>query len=139
MLFTGMFRSGSSLVQVFFFGLGSALQSKSCFFAPVRPSPGLKNFPGLGFISGPGFIFSGLGMSGPVFPTVFFVYNYICSSYLNLGSMLDRLVLKNAADCISQRVKRTSGARVVIFLLELCFFVVFERLGYARTMSLGKC
>ena len=32
--------------------------------------------------------------------------------------MLQRLVLKNAADCTSQRVKRTSGARVVFFL---CF------------------
>ena len=30
--------------------------------------------------------------------------------------MLDRLVLKNAADCTSQRLKRTSGARVMIFL-----------------------
>ena len=28
--------------------------------------------------------------------------------------MLERLVLKNAADCTSQRVKRTSGARVMI-------------------------
>ena len=46
--------------------------------------------------------------------------------------MLERLVLKNAADCTSQRVKRTSGARVMIFLCltligncSCCF--VFER------------
>ena len=30
--------------------------------------------------------------------------------------MLERLVLKNCADCTSQRLKRTSGARVMIFL-----------------------
>ena len=52
--------------------------------------------------------------------------------------MLDRLVLKNAADCTSQRVKRTSGARVVIFLLKLCFVVVFEPREYARTISYEK-
>ena len=52
--------------------------------------------------------------------------------------MLNRLVLKNAADCTSQRVKRTSGARVVIFLLKLCFFVVFEPREYARTISFEK-
>ena len=44
-----------------------------------------------------------------------FCYNYIFSSYLSFGSMLERLVLENAADCTSQRVKRTSGARVMIF------------------------
>ena len=30
--------------------------------------------------------------------------------------MLERLVLKNAVDCTSQRLKRTSGVRVMIFL-----------------------
>ena len=46
--------------------------------------------------------------------------------------MLERLVSKNAADCTSQRLKRTSGARVMIFLCltligncSCCF--VFER------------
>ena len=46
--------------------------------------------------------------------------------------MLERLVLKNAADCISQRVKRTSGARVMILMCltligncSCCF--VFEK------------
>ena len=29
--------------------------------------------------------------------------------------MLERLVLKNDADCTSQRLKRTSGARVMTF------------------------
>ena len=45
--------------------------------------------------------------------------------------MLERLVLKNVADCISQRLKRTSGARVMTFLcltpVGTCFFVVFAR------------
>ena len=31
---------------------------------------------------------------------------------LSIGSMLEVLVLKNAADCTSQRLKWTSGARV---------------------------
>ena len=42
--------------------------------------------------------------------------------------MLERLVLKNAADCTSQRVKRTSGARVVICLLKL-FLLSYLSLG----------
>ena len=42
-----------------------------------------------------------------------FCYNYIFSSYLSLGGMLERLVLKKAVDCTSQRLKWTSGARVV--------------------------
>ena len=33
---------------------------------------------------------------------------------LGLGSVLDVLVLKNDAECSSQCVKRTSGARVLI-------------------------
>ena len=41
--------------------------------------------------------------------------------------MLEQLVLKNGADCISQRLKRTSGARVMTFLcltpIGTCFFV----------------
>ena len=34
---------------------------------------------------------------------------------MSLGSVLELLVLKNDAECISQRLKRTSGARVLIF------------------------
>ena len=34
---------------------------------------------------------------------------------LSIGSVLDVLVLKNDAECTSQRLKRTSGARVLIF------------------------
>ena len=34
--------------------------------------------------------------------------------YLSIGSVLELLVLKNAAECTSQRLKRTSGARVMI-------------------------
>ena len=34
--------------------------------------------------------------------------------------MLDGLVLKNAAECTSQRLKRTSGARVMFFLIFPC-------------------
>ena len=37
---------------------------------------------------------------------------------LRLGSVLDVLVLKNDAECTSQRVKRTSGARVLIFFCD---------------------
>ena len=33
---------------------------------------------------------------------------------LSIGSVLERLVLKNAAECTSQRLKWTSGARVMI-------------------------
>ena len=32
---------------------------------------------------------------------------------LSIGSMLERLVLKNASECTSQRLKRISGARVM--------------------------
>ena len=46
---------------------------------------------------------------------------------------------KNPVECTSQRVKRTSGARVVIFSLKLCFVVVFEPREYARTISFEKC
>ena len=35
---------------------------------------------------------------------------------LSIGSVLERLVLKNDAECTSRRVKRTSGARVLIFI-----------------------
>ena len=37
---------------------------------------------------------------------------FICLD-LSLGSMLDGLVLKNAVECTSQRLKWTSGARVM--------------------------
>ena len=36
---------------------------------------------------------------------------------LNLGRMLEVLVLQNAVECTSQRLKRTSGAQVMTFLL----------------------
>ena len=35
--------------------------------------------------------------------------------------MLERLVLKNAADCTSQRLKRTSGAQVMVFWYNFIF------------------
>ena len=38
--------------------------------------------------------------------------------------MLEVLVLKNAVECTSQRLKRTSGARVMIFQSSLIFFSV---------------
>ena len=37
---------------------------------------------------------------------------------LSLRSVLERLVLKKYAECISQRLKRTSGARVMIFVFD---------------------
>ena len=42
---------------------------------------------------------------------------FICLD-LSIKSMLERLVLKNAAECTSQRLKRTSGARVMIVFDE---------------------
>ena len=36
---------------------------------------------------------------------------------LSLGSMLEDSVLKNAVECAGQRLKRTSGAQVMTFLL----------------------
>ena len=42
--------------------------------------------------------FSGPVLSGVGSRTIFFAYNYICSSYLSIGSALERLVLKNAAE-----------------------------------------
>ena len=48
---------------------------------------------------------------------IFFIYlifltlqNLIISLDLSLESMLERLVLKNAVECTSQRLKRMSGA-----------------------------
>ena len=46
--------------------------------------------------------------------------------------MLERLVLKNAADCTSQRLTRASGVRVMIFVVFRSYwksvaFFVFER------------
>ena len=56
--------------------------------------------------------------------------------------MLERSVLKNAADCTSQRVRRTSGARVMIFLClaltgtcSCCF--VFERYELVVVVVVG--
>ena len=46
---------------------------------------------------------------------------------LSIGSALERLVLKNDADCTSQRLKWTSGAR---------FMIIFRRFTYKRLFSL---
>ena len=46
--------------------------------------------------------------------------------------MLDVLVLKNAAECTSQRLKRTSGARVMIPSLSEYCYVVFINLARGR-------
>ena len=43
--------------------------------------------------------------------------------------MLELLVLKNAAQRTSQRVKRTSGARVSFFFVGRLVFVVYARGG----------
>ena len=61
-----------------------------------------------------------------------FTYNYIFSSYLSSGSALERLVLKNAAECTSQRLKRTSGVRVVNLSLSEYICVVFLNLARGR-------
>ena len=48
---------------------------------------------------------------------------------LSIGSMLERLVVKNAVECTSQRLKWTSGARVMIFPI-LGIFCVFRCLCF---------
>ena len=50
-----------------------------------------------------------------------FTYKWSFSLYLSTGSVLELLVLKNAAECTSQRLKRTLGARVMI---------IFRRFAY---------
>ena len=47
-----------------------------------------------------------------------FCYNYMFSLFLSLGSMLERLVSKNAVECTSQHLKWMSGARVMICLVS---------------------
>ena len=45
-----------------------------------------------------------------------FTYTFFCLLELCAGSVLKRLVLKNDTECISQPLKWTSGARVMIIL-----------------------
>ena len=47
--------------------------------------------------------------------TIFGCYTYKCVFllYLSIGHVLELLVLKNAVECTSQRLKWTSGARVM--------------------------
>ena len=56
-----------------------------------------------------------------------FSHNWSFSLELSHGSVLERLVLKNDADCTSQRLKWTSGAR---------FMIIFRRFTYKRFFSL---
>ena len=62
---------------------------------------------------------------------------------LGIGSMLERLVLKNAVDCTSQRVKRTSRARVMIVsclaLIGNCIVLYCIILYYCIIVSLYHC
>ena len=68
--------------------------------------------------------------------TICFACNLSFSMYLSLVSMLDRLVLKNAADYISQRLKQTSEARVMIFCYN-CVFSLYLSLG-SMPVNFGK-
>ena len=52
-------------------------------------------------------------------------HSFICLD-LSLGTILDGLVLKNAVECTSQRLKRTSGARVMIFPIFPCLCFLFS-------------
>ena len=65
--------------------------------------------------------------SGPGFSFICFVYKVSFSLELSIGSVSELLVLKNAAECISKRLKWTSGARIMI---------IFGR-PVARRSSLG--
>ena len=116
-----------------FGGPGSALQSGSYETRPVPVR--FSKFSRSGF-SPPVRVsyFSGPGLSGPGFPTIFFVYNYPFSSYLSLGSMLDRFVLKNKADCISQCLKRSSGGPT----MTSCYNQIFSSYLSSRTLSFKK-
>ena len=49
------------------------------------------------------------------------IYGWPFSLYLSIGSVLELLVWKNAAECTSQRLKWTSGARVII-IFDRCSF-----------------
>ena len=51
---------------------------------------------------------------------------------LSLMSMLDVFVFENAAECTSQRLKRTSGARAMNLSLSEHFCVVFLNLARGR-------
>ena len=55
--------------------------------------------------------------------------NCLICVVLSIGSMLVFLVLKNAVECTSQRLKWTSGARVMIFPI-LDIFCVFRCLFF---------
>ena len=48
-----------------------------------------------------------------IYSILFTLQNFFICLDLSLGSMLEVSVLKNAAECTSQRLKWTSGARVV--------------------------
>ena len=67
-----------------------------------------------------------------VFQDLANIKNNLIFFVLSLMSMLDVLVLKNAAECTSQHLKRTSGARVMILSLSEYFFVVFLNLARGR-------
>ena len=49
-----------------------------------------------------------------IYSIFFKLQNLVICSDLSLGSMLDSLVLKNAVECASQRLKWTSGASVMV-------------------------
>ena len=84
----------------------------------MLPDPfrsGSQNFSGPGIHLRSGFYIFPVQVCPVRVFRLFFAYNYLFSLYLRLGSMLERLVLKNAADCTSQRLKQTSGVRVILF------------------------
>ena len=67
-----------------------------------------------------------------VFQDLANIKNNLIFVVLSLMSMLDVLVLKNAAEYTSQRLKRTSGARVMNLSLSEYFYVVFLNLARSR-------
>ena len=126
-----MFRSGPVWVRVLFFA--------------VRVVP-----------SGPGSIFSGSVQSGfetkirsgfslpvrvSIFSgpvrvsfSIFVVYKQSFSLELSIGGVLELLILKNGVECSSQRLKWTSGARVMIIFGRS----VARSLGRSVARSLGR-
>ena len=83
----------------------------------------LMSLPGANFVKNSVFvIFKGFAR----------VKNDVIWMVLSLRSVLERLVLKKYAECTSQRLKRTSGARVMNLSLSEYFCVVFLNLARGR-------
>ena len=55
-----------------------------------------------------------------------FAHKLSCSLYLSIANVLELLVAKNDAECTSQRLKWTSGARVMISFRHFTYKLPFS-------------